>query len=76
MKKIIVSKDLCIGCGACVAIDENDFKFNDQGFSEPIKDEIDEVSEQLQNACSSCPTSAIKIVENEDESIKEEKSEF
>ncbi len=73
MKKIIVSEDLCIGCGACVALDNEDFKFNDKGFSEPIKSDIEEVSENLQNACSSCPTSAIKITSTS-ENINEEEN--
>lgn len=60
MKKIIVNKDACIGCGACVAIDPEHFEFNDDGLSHAISEKNLE-SETLANAIDSCPTSAISI---------------
>jgi len=66
MKKIKVSTDACIGCGACVAIDSEHFEFNDEGLSHATNNNNLE-SEDLRNAIDSCPTSAISIVEeNED----------
>lgn len=62
MKKINVSEERCIGCGACVAIDPEHFEFNDEGKSTPITNENLE-SENLVNAIESCPTSAIEMVE-------------
>lgn len=64
MKKIIVSKEACIGCGACVAIDPEHFAFNDEGLSHAISNENQE-SAELANAIDSCPTSAISIKEAE-----------
>lgn len=62
MKKINVSQERCIGCGACVAIDPEHFEFNDDGKSAPITNENLE-SENLVNAIESCPTSAIEMKE-------------
>jgi ferredoxin len=63
MKKINVSKEQCIGCGACVAIDSEHFNFDDNGRSSVISnDNLD--SANLTNAIESCPTSAINIVDD------------
>lgn len=62
MKKIKVTLEQCIGCGACVAIDPEHFDFDDEGRSNVISNENME-NENLTNAIESCPTSAISIVE-------------
>lgn len=62
MKKVKVTLEQCIGCGACVAIDPEHFDFDDEGRSNVISNENIE-SENLTNAIESCPTSAISIVE-------------
>ncbi len=62
MKKIVVAKDLCIGCGACVAIDSEHFDFDDEGKSHVISNENIE-SQMVVDAIESCPTSAISITE-------------
>ena len=64
MKKINVSQERCIGCGACVAIDPEHFAFNDEGRSFALTSENLE-SSNLVNAMESCPTSAIEVMENE-----------
>ncbi len=75
MKKIIVNKEQCIGCGACVAIAPTHFEFDDEGKSTPISQEIIE-DESLQNAIESCPTSAISINEVEQtEEVSNKKEE-
>lgn len=60
MKNINVNKDICIGCGACVAIDDEHFNFDDDGKSEVISNENTE-SANLTNAIESCPVGAITI---------------
>lgn len=73
MKKIVVNKDACIGCGACVSIDDKHFSFNDEGLSEVISNE-DIESVEVTTAIESCPTNAISIeedsAENSDENCK------
>lgn len=66
MKKVNVSKDRCIGCGACVAIDPEHFEFDEEGKSSVISNENLE-SENLVNAIESCPTSAIEMIEETEE---------
>lgn len=70
MKKIIVNKDACIGCGACVAIDPEHFNFNDEGLSQPIS-QTNLESENLENAIGSCPVAAISLSESDEEDTSE-----
>ena len=66
MKKIIVDKVKCIGCGACVGLDCEHFDFDDAGLSEVISQENTE-SENLVQAIEGCPTGAIDVKEVEEE---------
>ncbi len=63
MSKIVVNQDACIGCGACVGIDEEHFQFNDDGLSS-VKTNENLDSENLKTTISACPTQAISIEEN------------
>jgi len=65
MKKIVVDKVSCIGCGACVGLDSEHFDFDDAGLSEVINQENQE-SEDLAQAIEGCPTGAIDIKEVEE----------
>ena len=60
MKKVEVSQDKCIGCGACVAIAEENFSYNDEGKSVVIDDTV---TDKTIEASESCPTEAITIKE-------------
>lgn len=62
MKKLNVNKEACIGCGACVAIDEDHFNFGDDGLSEVISQENTD-TEDVKNAISSCPVGAISYTD-------------
>lgn len=64
MKVINVNKDACIGCGACVAIDDVHFTFDSDGKSDVISQE-NISSNELYNAIESCPTAAISLVDKE-----------
>ena len=60
-----VEKNLCIGCGACIAIDEEHFNWDDEGLSEVISnDNLNSL--ELTNAIESCPTGAIRIAKSND----------
>lgn len=63
--KAKVSKDLCIGCGACTTIAPDVFEFDDDGLAKVIKDKIDDdEKDDVVDASESCPTEAIEIEEN------------
>jgi len=55
---IKVNKDLCIGCGTCVALCPDTFKLADDTKSEVIKQ--DDVA-CAKNAADSCPVQAISV---------------
>lgn len=63
MEKIVVDKDLCIGCGACAAFCPETFEIGDDLLAEVIDNKVtDEATEALEN----CPTDAIKIEDDEE----------
>ncbi|MBR1417274.1 MAG: ferredoxin [Bacilli bacterium] len=65
MKKIVVDKIKCIGCGACVGNDDEHFDFDDSGLSE-VKTQENIESEALAQAIDGCPTGAISIEEEQE----------
>lgn len=58
MKKLVVDKEMCIGCGTCVALSPKVFKLSDDGKAQVI-DQEGEDDNTIQNAIDSCPVSAI-----------------
>ena len=61
--KVKVDKNLCIGCGACQAIEPSVFELEDDGLAKAIDEEIkDEIKENVIDALEGCPTSAISEV--------------
>ena len=61
--KLIVDKDICIGCGACQAIAPDVFEIDDDGLAISIVDEVaEEVSEDAIDAKEGCPVDAIKEI--------------
>lgn len=62
MKKIIVDKDKCIGCGTCVAIAPKSFKLGDDGKAQPIDPSGDNET-TIQEAVDSCPVDAIELAD-------------
>lgn len=62
--KIKVDKNLCIGCGACQAIEPSIFELEDDGLANAIDTEIKEdIKENVIDAMEGCPTSAISEIE-------------
>lgn len=70
MKKIKVITENCIGCGACVGIDEEHFEFNEDGYS-IVKSNENLETEQLKNAMEACPVAIISIVEEKEANEKQ-----
>ena len=60
--KAHVKQDVCIGCGACIAICSPVFQFNDDGKAEAHNDKIDAMTEICtEKAASNCPVDAIVV---------------
>ena len=57
---------VCIGCGACVAIDSEHFDFDENGLSKVISQDMTNFSADV---IDSCPVGAISI-ENAEENIE------
>jgi ferredoxin len=60
--KIIIDKNLCIGCGTCTVISPKTFKLGNDGKAEVIEPVSDE-EKTLKEAIDSCPVAAIKSTE-------------
>ena len=59
MKKLIINKGACIGCGTCITLAPKTFKLADDGKAEVISQDGDD-REAIENAIDSCPVQAIK----------------
>ncbi|MGM9878662.1 MAG: ferredoxin [Bacilli bacterium] len=60
--KAKVLDNLCIGCGACVALVPEEFDINDNGVAYALNDTVKEENKDLVNdAKENCPTSAINV---------------
>ncbi len=57
--KIIVDKNLCLGCGTCVVIAPKTFRLGAEGKAEVIEPAGDK-EETIKEAIDSCPVNAIK----------------
>lgn len=58
--KVKVSKDECIGCGACQAISDV-FEIEADGLAAAKNEVTEENKDDVIDASESCPTGAIKI---------------
>jgi len=65
-----VDKDTCIACGACGAVAPDIFDYDDDGLAENILPGDgnrgivkvpDALADDLDDACSGCPTASIKV---------------
>lgn len=63
MYKIELEKEKCIGCGACIAIDSDNFEFDEDGYSVLKNETVENVTEELKSAKESCPVDAIDVKE-------------
>ena len=60
--KAIVDQDTCIGCGMCIDICPEIFKYNDEDKSESVLDEVPEdLKDKADEAAQICPVEAITL---------------
>ena len=60
--KAKILDNLCIGCGACVALVPDEFDFSDEGYAIAKNEEVKEENKDLVlEAKDNCPTGAITI---------------
>ena len=65
IKKVVINKDKCLGCGMCVGIESDVFDFDDDGLAKVNNDNInDDNKENVNNAIDSCPVAAIEVVDD------------
>ena len=55
-----VEQDVCIGCGLCIDMVPEVFRFNDDGKSEVYEQPKGDEAANASQALSSCPVDAIK----------------
>ena len=53
--------EACIGCGLCVAIEDEVFRMNDENMAEAYGEVTEENSDAVKEAAESCPVSAIEV---------------
>ncbi len=58
MKKVVVDKEKCIGCGSCVAVAPKSFKLGDDGKAQVIQP-FGDSEETVKQAVEICPVQAI-----------------
>lgn len=74
--KLVVDKDICIGCGACAAICPDVFEIDEDGLAVSVVNEInEEVMEDAIDAKEGCPVNAIKEDVAEDATDEKENNQ-
>lgn len=67
MEKVIVDKNVCIGCGFCAANLDSVFKMDDDDLATTVNEDMssmpEEVKEEVKDIVEGCPVGAIKIEE-------------
>ena len=64
MAKITIKHDreACIGCGACAAVHDENWKMGDDNKPDPINTEVEEAQlEKEKEAAQACPVNAIHL---------------
>jgi len=66
--KAKVLKDICIGCGTCVALAEGTFEMNAENKSQ-VKTKPTNTDEEILNAAKACPVAAIEVTDEQGNKI-------
>jgi ferredoxin len=68
ISKIKINREICIGCGSCVALAHKAFELKG-GKSSPKKDWQKEEIEKIVAAAQACPVGAISLLDKEGKKI-------
>ena len=68
MAKLMVDPEICMGCGQCVAMFEDNFEFDDETGTSTVKSSDNAGPEMVDL----CPVGAIKLLEEEEVSNENE----
>lgn len=64
MKKVVINKDKCLGCGMCVGSNSKVFNFDNDGLAKANNNEInDKNKDEINDIIDSCPVGAIEVKE-------------
>lgn len=64
MLQVVIDKDVCVACGACVLAGPDVFDQNEDGQAIMIVDEPDEsLRDQIEESIDACPVQALSLVE-------------
>ncbi|HBP50925.1 MAG: 4Fe-4S ferredoxin iron-sulfur binding domain protein [Candidatus Shapirobacteria bacterium GW2011_GWE1_38_10] len=61
--KVVVDQEKCIGCNTCPLIDPETFEMDATTYKAKVKAQPETITENVKTAISSCPVTAISIVE-------------
>ena len=62
-QKVVINQDTCIGCNTCPLIDPDTFELDSTTFKAFVKKQPGTITDKVTSAVSSCPVTAISIVE-------------
>lgn len=71
MSIVKVNQEKCIGCGACVAIDPENFDFNDDGISTVINETANEKAKDAEEVCPVCAIDIVEETEVENNTVED-----
>jgi ferredoxin len=66
--KVNVLREICIGCGTCVALAEGTFEMQADNKS-MVKNQAGNSEEEIINAAKACPVAAIEVFDNEGKKV-------
>ncbi|MFZ5392389.1 MAG: ferredoxin [Patescibacteria group bacterium] len=59
--KLIINKEICVGCGSCAQAFPDVFKLGEDGKSEVVGEVSKKTEEELVEMASYCPVEAIEV---------------
>jgi ferredoxin len=61
IKRIVINKDKCQGCGTCTVLAEKAFELSEEGFAVVKPEALNSPEREILDAVKGCPAGAIEI---------------